>query len=127
MGFDNHGQTKARHRFTAIYFFIAAPGARQAHVSHHALWLAQFKKNIGQAKRYVRFCIKIYNHQRESGRYFSNEHPWLASSWFLPEMTKLQEEKGVQRIRTDMCQFGMMSRTAGVGGPLRRVLKPMGF
>ena len=94
---------------------------------NNAAWIAQIEENIAQAKRYVRFCIKIYNHQRESGRYFLREHPWPATSWFLPEMTKLREEKDVQKIRTDMCQFGMMSRTAGVGSPLGHVLKATGF
>ena len=52
-----------------------------------AAWMARFEENIEQVKRYVRFDIKIYNHQRESGRYFLHEHPWLATSWFMPEMT----------------------------------------
>ena len=31
------------------------------------------------------------------------------------------------KVRTDMCQFGMVSRTAGVGSRLGPVLKPAGF
>ena len=90
-------------------------------------WMRKFEENIEQAKRYVRFCIKIYNHQRANGRYFLHEHPWLATSWMLPEMEKLAAEEGVQCVRTDMCQFGMTSRTAGIGSPLGHVLKPIGF
>ena len=92
-----------------------------------AMWMAKFNENMEQAKRYVRFCIKIYNHQRACGRYFLHEHPWMATSWGLPEMTKLIDQSDVERVRTDMCQFGMMSRTAGIGSPLGQVLKPMGF
>ena len=66
-------------------------------------WMSKFEENIEQAKRYVRFCIKIYNHQRANGRYFLHEHPWLATSWMLPEMEKLAAEEGVQCVRTDMC------------------------
>ena len=93
----------------------------------NAAWMARFEENVEQAKRYVRFCIDVYNHQRKHGRYFLHEHPWLATSWFMPEMTKLMEQENVQRVRTDMCQFGMMSRTGGVGSPLGHVLKPTGF
>ena len=89
--------------------------------------MARFEEDIAQAKRYVRFCFKIYDHQRESKRHFLHEHPWLATIWFLPEMVKLQEEKDVQRIRTDMCQFDMMSRTVGVVSQLGHFLKPTGF
>ena len=92
-----------------------------------ALWMARFQENLEEAKRYVRFCVKIYNYQREKGRYFLHEHPWLATSWMIPEMTKLEGEEGVQRVRTDMCQFGMQSRTAGIGSILGHVLKPTGF
>ena len=45
------------------------------------IWMAKFQENIEQAKRYVRFCAKIYEHQREAGRYFLHEHPWLATRW----------------------------------------------
>ena len=33
----------------------------------------------------------------------------------------------VELVKADMCQFGMESRTAGVGSPLGPVLKPTGF
>ena len=90
-------------------------------------WMARITEHIEQAKRYVRFCIKIYEHQKSKGRYLLHKHLWLATSWFLPEMDRLAGEEGVQRVRTDMCQFGMMSRTAGVGSVLGHVLKPTGF
>ena len=45
----------------------------------------------------------------------------------MPEIDRLANEEGVQRVRTDMCQFGMMSRTSGVGTVLGHVLKPTGF
>ena len=92
-----------------------------------ASWMARFQDNFEQAKRYVRFCTKIYKHQREQGRYFLHEHPWLATSWFLPEVAEIMEFEDVQRVRTDMCQFGMTSRTGGVGSALGQVLKPTGF
>ena len=91
------------------------------------LWMAKFSEGIEQAKRYVRFCVKLYNHQREHGRYFLHEHPWLATSWGLVEIENLLKKSDVQRVRTDMCQFGMTSRTGPVGSALGPVLKPTGF
>ena len=93
----------------------------------NATWMAKSEENLEQAKRYVRFCVKIYNHQREQNRYFLHEHPWLATSWMLPDVSKLENCDDVFKVRTDMCQFGMVSRTAGVGSRLGPVLKPTGF
>ena len=90
-------------------------------------WMAKFAEGMEQAKRYVRCCVKIYNHQIANGRYFLHEHPWLATSWMLPEMQKLESNPEVLKVRTDMCQFDMMSRTGGIGSPLGHVLKPIGF
>ena len=45
----------------------------------------------------------------------------------LPEMLKLEGREGVQKVHTDMCQFGMHSRIGGVGTDLGLVLKPTGF
>ena len=55
----------------------------------NAVWMAANHEHVDQAKRYVRFCVKVYNHQLENNRYFLDEHLWLATSWFLPEMIKL--------------------------------------
>ena len=51
----------------------------------------------------------------------------LATSWFLPDIREIQGYDDVQRVRTDMCQFGMTSRTGGIGSALRLVVKPTGF
>ena len=61
-------------------------------------WMAKFQLNVEQAKRYVRFCTKIYEYQRENGRYFLHEHPWLAASWCMPEMQKLESMNGVIKV-----------------------------
>ena len=92
----------------------------------NAVWMAKFHEHVDQAKRYVRFCIKVYNHQLENHRYLSHEHPLLATSWFMPEMIKLEGDSEVLKVRIDMCQFGMVSRTAGIGSALGPVLKPTG-
>jgi hypothetical protein len=89
--------------------------------------MARFHEHVDQAKRYVRFCIQVYNHQLGNHRYFLHEHPWLATGWFMPERIKLEGNNGVLKVRTDMCQFGMVSRTAGIGSALGPVLKPKEF
>ena len=75
-----------------------------------AAWMARCQDHFEQAQRYVRFCAKIYKHQREAGRNLLHEHPWLATSWFLPEVAEIINFDDVQRVRTDMCQLGMTSR-----------------
>ena len=82
--------------------------------------MATFQEGIERAKRYVRLCAKIYKHQREAGRCLLHEHPWLATSWFLPDIEEIQGYDDVQRVRTDMCQFGMTSRQGGIGSALGR-------
>jgi hypothetical protein len=91
------------------------------------LWMEKFQLGMEQAKRYVRFCTQVYEHQRKHGRFFVHEHPWLATSWSMPEIEKLLKYDDVQRVQTHMCQFGMVSRIGGVGSELGPVLKPTGF
>ena len=45
----------------------------------------------------------------------------------MPEIEEIQSYDDVQRVRTDMRQFGMASRQGGVGSALGPVLKPTGF
>ena len=94
---------------------------------NNELWMAKFSEGIEQAKRYVRLCTKLYNHQRGSGNYFLHEHPWLATSWAIVEIEELLKQPDVQRVRTDMCQFGMVNHVGPVGGAVGPVLKPTGF
>ena len=110
-----------------MYIFSRLQELNQHRYRNDAAWMARSQDNFERAKRYVRFCVKIYKHQREEGRYFLHEHPWLATSWFLPEVAEIMKFDDVQRVRADMCQFGMTSRTGEVGSALGQVLKPSGF
>ena len=80
-----------------------------------------------QAKRYIKFCVSLYNYQREMNRYFVHEHPWLATSWNLDFVNKLLANDDVQRVQTHMCQFGMTAPVGKVGSVQGPVLKPTGF
>ena len=90
-------------------------------------WMGRIEDLLGQAKKYVRFCAAIYEHQRAHGRYLLHEHPWLATSWQMDVMTRLQGYPDVRKVQTHMCQFGMVSRTANVGSALGPILKSTGF
>ena len=74
-----------------------------------SMWMEKFQLRLEQARRHVKFCTQIYEHQRKHGRFFLHEHPWAATSWTLDEMEKLAAHGDVQRIQTHMCQFGMTS------------------
>ena len=78
-------------------------------------WIEKFQLRMDQAKRYVKFCTEIYEHQRKNGRFFLHEHPWMATSWKLECITKLENYEDVRKVKTHMCQFGMVSRIGGVG------------
>ena len=91
------------------------------------LWMQKFQLGVERAKRHIRFCAGVYEHQRQQGRYFLHEHPWLATSWALDCIDKLVGCDDVRLVRTDMCQFGMVTRVGGVGSEMGAVLKPTGF
>ena len=90
-------------------------------------WLGKFMANLEKAKRHVKFCFEIYQHQREQGRFFLHEHPWLASSWKLDCVEKMERQPDIMKVRTDMCQFGMVSHIESKTQELGPVLKPTGF
>ena len=82
------------------------------------MWMLKFNERMDQAKRYVEFCAKIYQHQIDNGQYFLHEHPYLATSWSLLCIEKLMSRPDVTRVLTHMCQFGKTSNIGGKGSAL---------
>ena len=39
------------------------------------LWVLKFQERMEQAKRYVKFCAKVYKFRIDNRRYFLHEHP----------------------------------------------------
>ena len=78
----------------------------------------QFQLRMDQAKRYVEFCTEIYEHQRKIGWFFLHEYPWKTTSWQLECINKLENYEDVRKVKTHMCQFGMVSRIGGIGSEL---------
>ena len=90
-------------------------------------WTRKFKENLEKAKRHVEFGFNIYQYQREQGRFFLHEHPWLAGSWKMECVSSMEMQPDVMKVRTDMCQFGMVSHVESGSQELGPVLKPTGF
>ena len=74
---------------------------------------------------HVDFVMSLYAEQMDGLRYFLHEHPAQATSWKLPSVVRLMEEKGVVRVDADQCQYGAeIKRGASAGEPIK---KPTGF
>ena len=67
-------------------------------------------QRLAYAKKRLEFCIRLYEIQWESGRYFLHEHPHDARSWQEDMMKILMRRQGVQRVVGDQCQFGFKSK-----------------
>ena len=79
---------------------------------------------IEYGTRHLEYCADLYKMQMDNGLYFLHEHPWGASSWKNEKIMKLLNNPKVQRIRGDMCEFGM-SQCDELGEAL--IKKPTGF
>ena len=67
----------------------------------------QVQQTVNRALKHLYFCIKLYNIQRESGRFFLHEHPRDATSWKEPCMLDISKHENVEKINAHMCPFDM--------------------
>ena len=74
-------------------------------------------QRMAHARKHLEFCIKLYEIQWDSGRYFLHEHPHDARSWQENMMRKLTRRQGVQRVVGNQCQFGIKSKDKGGVAP----------
>ena len=72
-----------------------------------AEWRQEFEKKKRRAVRHVEFCAAIYRLQSAAGRYWLHEHPANATSWNLRTITKLYTLPGVEKVRADLCAYGL--------------------
>ena len=89
-------------------------------------WLAKSQERTQQAKRYAKIRVNIYNHLRSEGPYLVHEHPWVSTSWNSDCIAILEAQYDVRKVLSHMCQFGMTSRTGGVGSEVGPALEPTG-
>ena len=71
--------------------------------------------------------VALFTDIVENKRYFLHEHPWMARSWELQCVKDIEKLNGVERVRLDMCQYGMESHIQSKDGPRGPVLKPTGM
>ena len=80
------------------------------------------ERMLQRARVHLHFCMKLYELQRQAGRYFAHEHPASATSWTDPEVKKLMKKPDVETTIMHMCQYGMTCK--GPDGVEAPVLKP---
>ena len=57
------------------------------------VWNAQGAELLKEAKGHVVSAVQTYREQKKQGRFFLHEHPLTASSWQMPEVRMLSQEK----------------------------------
>ena len=60
------------------------------------------------AREHLQFAMQLCQLQIAGRDYFIHEHPWAATSWALEEVQTLMACPGVQRVRAEICQFGLV-------------------
>ena len=65
-------------------------------VNHCRMPKEVVEAKLRYARKHLEFCIRLYEIQWQSGRYFLHEHPDGAGSWNAPMMKKLMSRAGVQ-------------------------------
>ena len=75
--------------------------------------LSKNRRGPGQAEQFeealahIKFVVKLYKMQVESGNYFLHEHPAGATSWDTEEIRKMTQGTGVQITVADQCMYGL--------------------
>ena len=67
----------------------------------------EWDRLVAEGVRDLILCMRIADFQVRSGRYFVFEHPLYASSWGAAVVKYVWSLPGVDRVRVDMCQFGL--------------------
>ena len=76
-------------------------------------WGKKAEAELEAAKEHIRFVVKLYRIQVESGRWFLHEHPAGATSWQMAEVVKLSKEAGVVINVADQCMYGFKTPREG--------------
>ena len=87
-------------------------------------------RRMKEARMHTRFCVKVYKHESEAGRYFVHEHPQHASPWHEPEMKQMLRREGNILAGIDQCQYGLLIEDnygwALAKEPTRSLTNPVG-
>eukprot|EP00435_Cladocopium_sp_Y103_P017560 s3853_g4.t1 len=77
-----------------------------------------------EAREHLEFCCSLYKRQAERGKIFTHEHPHVAESWEEECIEEVAQLPGVQHVKGDMCQQGMVGQDEHGQGAVR---KPTGY
>ena len=64
------------------------------------------KRRMKDARGYLRFCVKVYQHQVKEGRYYTHGHPMGAGSWQEPGIKAMIRTEQNILAKLDQCQYG---------------------
>ena len=67
-------------------------------------------KRLADAQKHVKFCLELYEMQRNAGRRFLHEHPNTATSWQMPEVVAYASKSDVETAVCDMCAYGLRAK-----------------
>ena len=65
------------------------------------------KNRMKEARKHLRFCVEVYKHQIENGRYYLHEHPMHAKSWKEPMIKRMILKEKAIIAKIDQCQYGL--------------------
>ena len=65
------------------------------------------RRRMKEARKQLRFCVKIYKYQMSQNRYYVHEHPMCAKSWDEPEMKAMMRKEKNILAKLDQCQYGL--------------------
>ena len=86
--------------------------------NHKKLSTMIYKQRLATAATHINYSMLIAQIQLRDGRYFCFEQPSKATSWALPSVASMESLPGVEKIKFDMCCFGMRSPKNGT--PVRK-------
>ena len=65
----------------------------------------EFRSLMERCVTYLKFCFRMYEPQRNTGRLFLHEHPWDVWSRGLSFFNEVAEKDGVHGTKGDLCRF----------------------
>ena len=75
----------------------------------------ELKRLVERCFTHLKFCLRMYETQRNAGRLFLHEHPWDAWSRGLSFVNEISEKDGVHKTKADLCRFQLATNSVEKG------------
>ena len=75
----------------------------------------ELKSLVERCVTHLKFCFRMYETQRNSGRLFLHEHPWDAWSRGLSFVNETAEKDGVHKTKVALCRFQLATNSIEKG------------